>query len=454
VTQAGHRDPRAEAVSALSRVLSGRTRSTDEVHRARGALEPRDAALFQALLLGVLRRRRALEAVLQPLVHRPLDTTPAPLRETLMVLAFQGLFLDRVPSHARLSSAVEVARRLGGEAGARFVNAVGRALEKRLTESDPLQGLAPEARASIPDWIAARVRQADRGPWTDDLWEAFGQPAPSTLRLYPSSEPQAVVLERLRALGITAEPTRFARRGLRVLEGTPLGDPDLVPRRMIPQDEASQLVVESLAPRDEERILDLCAGHGLKTIQVLQEAPGARVVAVDLHEPKLAEARKLATRMGLPRFRTLAMDARDLPGRLPPASFDRVILDAPCTGLGTLVRRPEVRWTRRDRDVTAAAVLQREILATAARMVRPGGRVVYAVCSFTEEEGPGHRQHALACGLEPEPIVADFPFRHPDGTLRPLPWRDGMDGFFIGVFRRVDRDPDPCDSVPGNLLGQ
>lgn len=428
-------DARAEAVAALSRVLSGRSRSTDEVHRARGMLEPREAALFQALLLGVLRRRRALEEVLQPLVHRPLQATPAPIRETLMVLAFQALFLDRVPPHARLSSAVDLARALGGDRAARFVNAVGRSLERLVARSDPLSRLAPEVRASVPDWIGARVRKADRGPWRDDLWEAFGRPAPSTLRVHPGPEDRLAMLDRLRDLGITAEPTCFASRGIRVLEGLPLSDPDLVPGRLVPQDEASQLVIEALAPRNGQRILDLCAGHGLKTIQVLQEAPGAEVVAVDLHARKLAEARRLADRLGLPPVRTLAMDARNLPGPLPPASFDQVILDAPCTGLGTLVRRPEVRWTRQEEDILAAAALQRELLAAAARMVRPGGRVLYAVCSFTEEEGPGQGSWADSCGLEPDPIEAEFPFRLADGTLRPLPWRDGMDGFFIAAFR-------------------
>jgi len=443
VTPRDSTNPRAEAVSSLIRVLSGRSRSTDEVHRVRGLLEPREAAFFQALLLGVLRRRRALEAVVQPLLRRPLQATPTPLRETLMVLAFQGLFLDRVPSHARLSSAVDLARHLGGEAGTRFVNAVGRALERHIAESHPLDGLPPAVRASLPDWIAARVRQADRGPWTDEVWEAFGEPAPSTLRLYPTPEGRAAALTRLQADGILAEPTPHAAWGLRVLEGTPLSDPRWVPGRMIPQDEASQLVVEALAPRNGERILDLCAGHGLKTIQVLQLAPKAQVVAVDLHRRKLREAQDLLARLGLPKVEMLAMDARALPGSLPPASFDGVILDAPCTGLGTLIRRPEVRWTRRERDVAAAAALQGDLLQAAARMVRPGGRILYAVCSFLEEEGPGHRDRLRQCGLEPLAIDRDVPFRHPDGTLRPLPWRDGMDGFFIGCFRGATSGPLP-----------
>jgi 16S rRNA (cytosine967-C5)-methyltransferase len=102
-----------------------------------------------------------------------------------------------------------------------------------------------------------------------------------------------------------------------------------------------------------------------------------------------------------------------------------------------------VRWTRREEDVAAAAALQRELLAVAARMVRPGGRVLYAVCSFVPEEGPDHRDNAQACGLAPESIERDFPFRHPDGTLRPLPWRDGMDGFYIGAFRAGGDAPKP-----------
>jgi 16S rRNA (cytosine967-C5)-methyltransferase len=290
----------------------------------------------------------------------------------------------------------------------------------------------------VPAPLLARVRAADPGPFDDALLASLAEDAPSTLRANRAAASRDAVLADLAARGVTARPTAWAPDGLVVDAGTPLADRTLVPRLLVPQDEASQLVVEALAPRDGETVLDLCAGTGIKTSQVLALAPKATVRAVDLDGRKLARCVDLCRAMGLPPPATTAADARTLPDAGLAATADAVLLDAPCTGLGTLVRRPEVRYVRTDGDVAAAAALQAQILDAAARLLKPGGRLVYAVCSFTDDEGPAVVRAALdrLPGLCLAPIALDAPFRLPDGTLRMLPWRHGMDGFYVACLRR------------------
>jgi len=433
-------DPRIDAPRALVEILSGRRRSTDIVNEARASWpgDPRDAALFQALVMGVLRRRLALAAVLAPFLHRKLENSPPLVRETLLCMALQTLYLDRVPAHARVSASVDAIRRLAGEPAAKFVNAVGRNLERRLAQGDPRLGLPPEVLASLPAPLLARVKAADPGPWDDALLDALTADAPSTLRVNRIATTRDAALADLAARGMTARPTPWAVDGILVDDGTPLANHKLVPRVVVPQDEASQLVVEALAPRDGESILDLCAGTGIKTSHLYSRAPKARVRAVDLDGGKLVRCVALCKAMGLPQPETTTSDARTLAAGGLAGTADAILLDAPCTGLGTLVRRPEVRYVRSDDDVAPAAALQAELLNAAVCLLKPGGRLVYAVCSFTDEEGPAVVQAVLAGapGLRVDPIPLDAPFRAADGTLRILPWRHGMDGFYVACLRK------------------
>ncbi len=433
-------DPRVDAPRALVEILSGKCRSTDFVNDARAAWpgDPRDAALFQAMVLGVLRRRMALSAVLAPFLHRKLENSPPLVRETLMCMALQALYLDRVPAHARVSASVDAVRRLSGETAAKFVNAVGRNLERRLAQGDPRDGLPPEVLASVPAELLARVRAADPGPWEDTLLEALAAEAPSTLRVNAIASSRDAALQTLADKGVKARPTAWSLDGIVIDEGTPLADRALVPRVLVPQDEASQLVVQALAPRNGETIFDLCAGTGIKTSHILATAPRARVRAVDLDERKLARGVALCKAMGVPLAEATAVDARTLAAGGLAGTANAILLDAPCTGLGTLIRRPEVRYVRTDDDVAPAAALQADLLRAAVQLLKPGGRLVYAVCSFTAEEGPDVVHAALAASpaLHLEPIPVDAPFRTPEGTLQILPWRHGMDGFYVASLRK------------------
>ncbi len=433
-------DPRRDAATLLVQVMEGRARSTDLLNEALTAYpaDSRDAGLMHELVMGVLRRRLALEAVVGRLVRRPLARTHPDIREILMILAYSTLFATRIPAHARVHAAVNAARKVGGEPAARFVNAVGRGLERMLAAGDPLAGLPPAVVASIPAWVDAIARLADPGPWPDTRYEALAQRAPSTLRAHRGTVGRDSLLETLAAAGITAEPTPWSPDGVTVVGGASLRMPNLVPRLAVPQDEASQLVVHALAPQPGERIADLCAGVGIKTSQILGLAQGASLLAVDVDGKRLDRADALCRDADLPVPQRLTADARRLPDALV-GTFDAVLLDAPCTGLGTLVRRPEVRYVRQSADIGASHNLQVELLASALRLVRPGGRLVYAVCSFAPEEGDDVIAKVLAerPDITREPVPIEGPFVGTDGVIRTLPWRHGMDGFVVARLRRA-----------------
>lgn len=434
-------DPRRDAATVLVEALSGRATSTDLLNRALSrypADRTRDASLLHELVLGVLRRHLALRAVIEPHVRGPWDRLEPSLRAVLECAAYQALFLARIPPHARVGAAVDAARVLSGEGGSRLVNGVCRSFE-RTVGPDLLASLPPAVLHSVPEAVLARMEAAAGRPIEPGELAALSERAPSVYRVNRRFADRDAALARLSELGEGCGPTAFAIDGISVSEAVASRVQPLVPGLLLPQDEASQLVVEALAPRDGERVADLCAGRGVKTAQILSVAPGADVLAVDRTGRRLHEASALALAQGLPALRTLAGDAATLPAGLR-GTFDAVLLDAPCTGIGTLRRRPEVRYVRRPGDFAAAAAIQERLLRGAVDLVAPGGRLVYAVCSFAPEEGEDVVRRVLAdrpdLSIEPVDGAVPAPIRRPDGTCLSLPWRDGMDGFYFARLRR------------------
>lgn len=427
--------PREDAAIVLAEVMTGRERSTDILDRFESAYSPsraRDAALLHELVMGVLRRRLALLELVSPITHRPLQKAHPLVREIVLCMIYQALYLERIPVYASVSESVKAARRLAGEKAASFVNAIGRRLER--IQDDSI--LDPPTRWSVPPLVLSRIAKIIGAVPDETLLSRLALHAPTSIRVNTSRVKRSELLQLLATRGIQATAATLAPDGVIIAEkGIPR---DLVPTHAVPQDEASQLVVHALRPQKGERIADLCAGRGIKTTQI-EEHTKAAVLAVDLDASRLSEAAKLAEAMGLPRPDTIATDIRSLPSDMN-RSFDAVLLDAPCSGLGTLVRRPEVRYLRRESDFRRAMRLQIQLLQRALDLVRPGGRLVYAVCSFAPEEGPEVVARVLsetpyAC-LETIEGPASI-MRH-DGTLLTLPWRDGCDGFYIAKIRVKD----------------
>jgi 16S rRNA (cytosine967-C5)-methyltransferase len=340
--------------------------------------DPRERAHAWFLTLGVLQRRGQVDAALRERLERPLDGLDPAARVALRVGAFEKLF-GRAADHAVVDQGVELARGLGAGRAAGLVNAV-------LRRVAPATELARHDGLDHPAWLLAR--------WTDrygaeaaERWcRANGEPAPLVVVVRPD---RAGVLDRLRAAGLALEPATAAGRpveGAWIVsghDGSVDALPGLAEGDLWVQDPAAVAVADLCAPRPGLRVLDACAAPGGKSLRLASR--GAAVVAVDRAE-RLARLTEAVARTGLP-IQVVAHDWETGPSPALPRDFDVVLVDAPCTGLGTVRRHPEIRWRRQPADLPRAAGRQLAILRAAAAHARPGGAVVYAVCSSEPEEG-------------------------------------------------------------------
>jgi 16S rRNA (cytosine967-C5)-methyltransferase len=401
----------------------------------RASLPARDRAFATDLVYGTIRGRRLLDHLLAPVSAKPLHALDPDVRAALRLGAHQ--LLGGVPPHAAVGETVAVA-----PARARgYVNGVLRSLARRgppfpLPAGDDVTSLG--VRTSHPDWIVERlVREHGRDAATATLHAANAAPA-VTLRVRPGRATPESVETELHESGATVTRGALLPDSL-VVRGT--GDPAALPAvrdgRATPQDQASQAVAGLVGARPGERVLDLCAAPGGKAT-ALAEALGGDgvVVAADLRRGRLALVARAAQRLGLDALVSVVADAGAPPWR--DAAFDRVLLDAPCSGLGVLRRRAEARWRVRPGDVAGLAALQRRLLTSAARLVVPGGRLVYAVCTTTEEETLGVDDHAARAlpGFHALDAPAP-PWRaHGRGGLL-LPGDAGTDGMFVLRLERA-----------------
>jgi 16S rRNA (cytosine967-C5)-methyltransferase len=410
---------RRAAFDLLTAVLD-RGRSLEEALDALPALAPRDRAAAHRLAATVLRRLGSLDALLDACLTR---APPAPARHVLRLGAAQLLLLA-TPAHAAVDTSVALARavRLAGFAG--LVNAVLRRLSAEgtalLAELDP-------PRLDTPAWLWAELSAAF-GAAARDIALAHQAEAPLDLTPAPGAAvpPDAMVL-----------PTG----SWRLPAGTRVPDlPGYAEGGFWVQDAAAALPARLLAPRPGERVADLCAAPGGKTAQLA--AAGALVWAVDRDAARMARLRENLSRLRLPAD-TVVADATSWAADAP---FDAVLLDAPCTATGTIRRHPDVARLKRPRDADALSPLQDALLDTASRLLRPGGRMVFAVCSLLPQEGPARvaaatgRLGLRADPFTPEELAALPEARTPEGFLRTHPglWpeRGGMDGFFAARLVR------------------
>ncbi len=427
------------AFGVLRRVEEGgayASRALDAALASAGAIDPREAGLATELTYGTLRRALSLDAALAPHLSRPIDRVDPAARVALRLGAYELLFLGTAP-HAAVSEAVKLARSADHGRAAGFVNAVLRALSRAgrpappPLETDPVGHVA--AAEGLPRWLAEEW-VAWLGPAEAlALAAAMNRGAPLCLRSPRRDE----LLSRARAAGIAAEPTPRSPHGVLVrgasVAAVARAAGDL---RFQVQDEAAQLVslfaAGPLAGRGG-RVLDACAAPGGKAFHLAELlGPGGEVVAVELHPRKADELRREAERRGLAGVRVICADAsRPVPG-LEPGSFDAVLVDAPCAGLGTLRRHPELKLRRTAADLPRLAAVQRAVVEAMAPLARSGAPVTYAVCSLSRAEGPGLVESLAASGLSRLPPPAGFPadLLTPEGDLLTLPHRHGCDGFY------------------------
>jgi len=407
------RNPTRSAALALLNAVLLRHRGLEEALDALPPAEARDRAAAHRIAAAVLRRLGSLDAVLEPLLRRE---PPPEVRQALRIGAAELLLLD-TPPHAAVASAVDlVPRPFAG-----LVNAVlRRVAEQGRATLEELDG----ERLDTPGWLWSAWHAA-YGPAVRAIARAHRAPAPLDLSLLPGTEPPTGA-ERL--------PTGTARlpAGTRITEL-----PEFIAGRAWAQDAAAALPARLLAAAPGMTVADLCAAPGGKTAQLA--ASGARVVAVERDGNRMGRLRENLSRLHLEAELVQADAAEWNPG----TRFDAVLLDAPCSATGTIRRHPDVPHLKRPGDIPTLAGLQRRLLEASARLLAPGGRLVFATCSLQREEGEAQAAAGIP-GLVPDPIRSEEvpgleTALSPEGWLRTRPdlWTEqgGMDGFFVARFR-------------------
>ena len=398
-------------------------------------LDNRDRRLALQLVQGVMRGRNRLDYALDRFLHDGIERTHPQLLLILRVAAFQMLELDRIPTFAAVNAAVEQARLVRGEGGARLVNGVLRSMDRQGAPTPPLGADAHSisVRLSQPIWLIERWLKRDAA-MTERWAEANNQPAPLTIRLDGDAPDRGSLGARLTLEGAEVQFTPHAPDGLIIkYHPDPFNSDSFKAGWWRAQDEASQLVACLLDAQPEDQIWDACAAPGGKTRAIARHLKGGHILATDIHSRKASRMRR--------DVRGLPIEVRIHDATQPiDAQFDRVLLDAPCTGLGIIRRHPEIKWRRQPEDIPPRAELQAQLLNSVADAVRPGGILVYSVCSPTIEEGPEGIAHFLARRpdftlAEPEGPIDWTPLMT-DGAFQVDPARHNMDAFYAVRLRR------------------
>ena len=449
----------ASAVSPARRVAAAVLRRVERdgayadralaAEATRAGLDTRERAFATQLAYGAVQRRRTLDHVIEACARRPVEQLDAPVRDALRLGVLQLLFLDGVAPHAAVDQSVELAKAAGGP-GFKLVNAVlrragrdGPALLAALGDATPT---AAALRHSVPDWIAQLWWEALGADDARALLACVNEPAESALRVNTLvAEPDAVRAElAARGVAMRLAPDPLAARapdgaasvtppatvipeGL-VAEGAfdPAGDPLWSAGALVAQSRAAMTAARLLAPQPGMRVLDLCAAPGGKATHLAALMGGTgEVVAVERNARRAEALRRTCARLRADTVRVVTGDAAEPRDDGP---FDAVLVDPPCSGLGTLQGRPDLRWRARADAIAELAALQLRILAAGAQALRPGGALVYATCTISPQESERVVErflaaHAGAFALDEQRLL--------------LPHRDGTDGFFLARLCRA-----------------
>lgn len=431
---------RRAAYNVVRRVFEQGAFADRALHTAAAELDARDRALAMVLAYGTVQRMRTLDHLLSAFVTRPLDRLEPPVLAALRLGIFQIVFLGGVSDYAAVNESVELAKR-ESRGGAQLVNAVLRRASReapaRYAKLDDRTAARAAVLHSVPDWLA-EMWWRELGPdAARELLASVNAPAESALRvntLRSTPEQVSVALDRLDppraahpAPDWVGQPGLPALPEMLVLDGAfdAFGSDLFKQGALMPQSRASAVVARVLAPRAGERVLDLCAAPGGKTthLAALMGAEGD-LVAVEVHPGRARALEETCRQMGAVNVRVAQVDAREFSDERP---FDRVLVDPPCSGLGTLQSRPDLRWQPRRGEIGELAARQGELLRAGAARLKRGGSLVYSVCTVSRREADG--------------VVDEFVSESPEFTCERrwqlLPSDDGTDGFFIALLRNA-----------------
>ena len=408
-----------------------------------------DRAFLTELTYGILRWREKLDWSIRHFSEIPFEKIEIETLNLLRLGLYQIEFLTRTPVSAAVNESVELAKRFRGRGGGGFVNAILRSFLRKKNdisypkiEEDP--GLYLSVFYSHPLWLVRRWIEEMGVEETLRICVLNNRISPLTLRVNTLKISREDLIKHLHARGIYATPTHISPDGLLLNDPPPISElPLLKEGFFIIQDEASQLVTMVLNPQAGEVILDACAAPGGKTTHIAQRMENRGVViALDLTQDKLLLIEEMCRRLDIRIVKKLRADATQPLTSLEGMAFDRILVDVPCSGFGTLRRNPDLKWRRGEEDIKRLSLVQSAILNNLSRYVKGGGVLVYSTCTVFLEENEGVIEHFLQhhpeFRVDPVHQIMPEPCRPliQGGYIKTFPPRDEMDGFFIARLVR------------------
>ncbi|MFC6289218.1 16S rRNA (cytosine(967)-C(5))-methyltransferase RsmB [Levilactobacillus angrenensis] len=439
--------PRALAVEALTRVANGaysnlQLEQTLESHN----LSDVDRRFVTNLVYGTIQHQLTLEYYLAGFIKPNQKVLPW-VKMTLLVALYQELYLDRVPKRAIFNEAIQLAKDRGHEGIRRFITGVLHAIDRQgLPDISQIQDATKRLslQYSVPEWLVTAIQKQVGDDKAVSILETINQPAAQSVRVNTAVATKEEVAQSLTDQGYTVTPSVVAANAFRLDDKAANQSNVFETGELTIQDESAMLPVEALQVRPGDQVLDACAAPGGKTTQIaalLDAHSGGKVTALDLHPKKVNLIEANAERLHVAdRVDAVALDARKINDKFPKKQFDRILVDAPCSGLGLIRRKPEIRYEKTAQDIQQLQRVQLGILDAVSEKLKPNGILVYSTCTILDTENADVAAKFLAAHPDFESMrvqtALDVKADRTTDTLNIYPDDFDSDGFFVSAFRK------------------
>ncbi|WML49315.1 16S rRNA (cytosine(967)-C(5))-methyltransferase RsmB [Neobacillus sp. PS3-34] len=439
---------RETALEILDAIEKNQSYSNLLLHNAieKNQLPTKDIGLLTELVYGTLQRKMTLDFFLKPFIKNG-SKTERWVMNLLRMTLYQMVYLDRVPDHAAIHEAVEIAKKQGHKGISGMVNGVMRSIQRQGLPSleeitDPLERLSIES--STPLWLVSRWADQFGLEKTEEMCELNLTAPVQTARVNLTKISREECLGMLEEDGFFVEKSPILPESIIALKGNMASSTAFKKGFLTIQDESSMMVAYALDVKSNERIMDACAAPGGKSTHLAEKMENrGEIISLDLHEHKVKLIKETASRLGLRNITTIAMDSRKAGEHFEEESFDKILLDAPCSGLGVMRRKPDIKYTKNEKDIIQLASIQQNLLNSVAPLIKKGGILVYSTCTVDKEEN----ENTVTSFLKEHPEFegdTEFAERMPE-AIRPLitgfdlqilPQHIGSDGFYIACLRK------------------
>jgi 16S rRNA (cytosine967-C5)-methyltransferase len=406
-------------------------------------IEQKDSGLLTEITYGTLQHKMTLDYYLEPFVKGKLDDW---VRQLLRLSLYQIHYLDRIPNHAAVNEAVEIAKKRSHKGTAGLVNGILRSVLRQGLRStdkieDPIERLS--IASSHPLWLIKRWVEQFGFEQTETMAFENNTPPTQTIRVNLTRTSVDEVIDMLEDEGIVSHKSDVLPECLHIEKGQVAKTKAFQYGFVSIQDESSMIPTHALRVEPGHRVLDMCAAPGGKSMHIAEHLQGkGSLVSVDLHPHKVTLISEQATRLGFENIETRTMDSRKLTDEYEEESFDRILVDAPCSGLGVIRRKPDIKYTKKEEDFASLQTIQLRLLDEASKLIKPDGLIVYSTCTIDETENNGTVQAFLA--NHPEMVLDELnvlpnAYHHliTQGTIHIFPQDFNSDGFFVAAFKKI-----------------